>query len=578
MICLRPVFASLLACAAPALGQTRLAYVIDSETDQLYSLGNLGNATLVGSTAPLTDPAGLAWRPDTRTLWTIDLVGGEVGTLDTTTGAFTQVFTAVPATGWQGIDFDLTTRMFWLIHGDGNLYRLDPATGITTRIGATGAPLLTALETDASGTLWSIGFTNGVLYRIDKTTGAATATVTTSPVNMQGLSFGPDGRLFATNTTTDSLYLINPQTGATSLTGAHGGGVRFAKGLEITFSLASVTRSGAGCPAGRSVSFYELFPPTAFDLAQGRIQMAPSGSGYRVAAGTGAFVAPVAPLPALGDDAVSAPINLPFSFPFPGGSTSQIRICSNGFIHLSGTGISTDFSPTAAEAMNGGPRLFPLWMDLNPAAAGSGPVCYDVDASQTRVRVTWRDVPEFQGTNLNTVQAELNASGVVEFRWLAAGNVGTNHSCLVGFSPGAANRDPGNRDLTATMPFTTQSDVIPLEQDAGRPALGVSSQLTIRGIQGGSLAGIELIGGPVGGNGLDLTGAGMPGCTLYVLPVVLTLPFATSSTTASIPFTVPNDPSLIGGRMDVQAMVVRPGANAAGVVTSNVATLIFGDL
>jgi hypothetical protein len=59
---------------------------------------------------------------------------------------------------------------------------------------------------------------------------------------------------------------------------------------------------------------------------------------------------------------------------------------------------------------------------------------------------------------------------LVEYRWLNAGNLGTNHSCLVGFSPGAFNSDPGNRDLSATMPFSTQSDVFSLGQDAARPA------------------------------------------------------------------------------------------------------------
>ena len=568
----------LLACAAPAIAQTeRLAYIIDSETDSLYALNNSGAATLVGSIAPLTDPAGLAWRADTRQMWTIDLSGGEVGTIDLTTARFTHMFTAVPATGWQGIDYDPTTGMFWLIHGDNNLYRLDPATGITTRVGLTGPNLLTALETDAAGQLWSIGFSNGVLYRIDKTTGAATATVTTSPINMQGISFGPDGRLFATNTTTDSLYLINTSTGATTLTGAHGGGVRFAKGLEITYTLASVALSGVGCPTGRSVSWYELFAPNTFDLANRGIRMTPSGTGYNVTASTSPFITPGSPLPTLADDAVSAPLSLGFTFTFPGGSTNQIRVCSNGFIHLSGTGTSADFSPTPAEALSGGPRLFPLWMDLNPSIAGSGPVFFDVDAVQGRALVTWRDVPEFSGSNLNTFQVEIRSTGVVEYRWLTAGNVIATHNALVGFSPGAQNGDPGNRDLTATMPFSTQADVLALTQAAGRPALGVTITLQVGGISPGSLAGLEMLGLPLPGNGADLTPNGMPGCSLYVFPIAVALPFATTARTAQIPLAIPRDPSLIDGRVGVQGLVITPAINAAGIVTSNLATLTIGE-
>jgi hypothetical protein len=110
-----PILVSRLACGflftvATLLAQPPLAYVIDSDVDQLFVLGNQGQATPVGSFGGLlTDPAGLAWRLDTRTLWTIDFADGQVGTVDTSTGRFTHVFTAVPATGWQGIDYDAST-------------------------------------------------------------------------------------------------------------------------------------------------------------------------------------------------------------------------------------------------------------------------------------------------------------------------------------------------------------------------------------------------------------------------------------------------------------------------------------
>lgn len=521
---------------------------------------------------------GLAWRADTRTLWTIDGPSGRVGTVDLTTAAFTHVFTATPASGWEAIDFDPMTGMFWLSNTDRNLYRLDPATAATTRVGATGVPLLShlsALETDASGTLWGMGFNNGILYRVDKLTGAATPTVTVSPLNMRGLSFGPDGRLFGSSSLTRSLYLINTTTGATTLSGAHGGGVTTPTGLEITYSLASAVPSGAGCPEGRSVSWYEQFAGGTFDLANRAISLTPAGSGYRVAASTSAFVTPVSPLPPLGDDALSAVLALPFTFAYPGGSTTQIRVCSNGFVHLNGAATATGFTPSAVEMLNGGPRLFPLWMDLNPAAPGSGPVFFDVNAAQGRAVVTWRDVPQFGGTNLNTLQVEIHANGTVVYRWLSAGNVGTR-SALVGFSPGAASRDPGNRDLTTTMPFTTARDVFTLTQDAARPALRTTIGLQVRDISNGSLAGVELLGVPLPA-GIDLTANGMPSCSLYVLPVAVTLPFAITGRTAMMLLTIPGDQSLIGARVGVQAAVLTPGINAAGIVTSNLVTLTVGE-
>jgi hypothetical protein len=240
---------ALAAFLAPAAAQAR-AYAVDSNLDQLFSVDlNTGAATLIGSTANgaiLGTPAGLTWRADTQTLWTIDLAGGEVGTINTATGAFTTVFTANPTAGWQGIEWDPTTNLFYLLNQNFSMYAL-PMTGVTTLLGASGAPLSTALEVDAMGNLLAIGFSNGIVYSVNKMTGAFTPGVTTAPVNMQGLSFDPTGRLFGANTTTDSLYLIDPMTGNTTLVGAHGAGIQFVKGFEITDCSGFFSISGVGC-------------------------------------------------------------------------------------------------------------------------------------------------------------------------------------------------------------------------------------------------------------------------------------------------------------------------------------------
>jgi len=45
-----------------------------------------------------------------------------------------------------------------------------------------------------------------------------------------------------------------------------------------------------------------------------------------------------------------------------------------------------------------------------------------------------------------------------------------------------------------------------------------------------------------------------------------------------VPLPIPNDPSLVGGSVPVQAVTVSFGANPLGVLTSNQATLFFGSL
>ena len=239
--------------AVPATAQVQ-AYLVDSNLDVLYSVNlTTGAATRIASTANngLTVPADLTWRADTQELYTIDLSGGEVGTINTTTGTFTPRW-QTNLSGWQGITWDPTTSLFYLqSQTSNNIYSLNPTSGAVTLLGPGGGSLLTTLEVDAAGNVWSVEFFGaGRIAQVNKTTGALTYGPAAS-VGLQGLSIGPGGQWFGVNTNDDSLYRINPTTGATTLVGAHGGGVVFAKGFEIAgdapgFQDIPMT----GCPNG----------------------------------------------------------------------------------------------------------------------------------------------------------------------------------------------------------------------------------------------------------------------------------------------------------------------------------------
>ncbi len=233
----------------PALvAQRPNAILVDTTLDQLFSVDlNTGAATfLVAISNPtvLATAADLAWRPDTQELWTIDLSGGEIGTIDLTTGTFTQVALS-GQNGWQGMAWDPTTQKFYLANQNYSTYVFDPVTGVTSLLGPTGQGLGTALTVDSAGTLYGIGFSSGVLHTIDKVTGATVNVSTTTPTNMQGMAFAPDGTLYAVNTTTDALYRIDPASGNTTLIGTHNVGNTFAKGFCILGS--------AACPDGAGI-------------------------------------------------------------------------------------------------------------------------------------------------------------------------------------------------------------------------------------------------------------------------------------------------------------------------------------
>ena len=68
---------------------------------------------------------------------------------------------------------------------------------------------------------------------------------------------------------------------------------------------------------------------------------------------------------------------------------------------------------------------------------------------------------------------------------------------------------------------------------------------------------------------------GMPGCTLYVGLDVLTQ-FATPSSTASVPYSLPSTPALNGVLLLSQTATISPGLNSFGFITSNALQMVLG--
>jgi hypothetical protein len=103
-----------------------------------------------------------------------------------------------------------------------SLYKIDPTTGVFTRIGSTGAPqLFMDLTFDHHGNMLGVtstvnpSGTPAMLYRINPTTGTATKLLNLVGSNLvMGLAFGRGGKLYATDNFPNSgLYRIDPKTG-----------------------------------------------------------------------------------------------------------------------------------------------------------------------------------------------------------------------------------------------------------------------------------------------------------------------------------------------------------------------------
>ena len=165
------------------------------------------------------------------------IIGGDaerrLHTLDPDTGA---ILTTVVITSDTGNTFVINalgsdargTLLVTANTGGGSLSdlgRLDPATGVVTRLGPTGFGTLSGLVFDPTfRTLYTI---TGVqvppaLLALDPTTGQGTVIVQTNlPTQARSLAFTADGRL-VTGGSDGNLYQVDPVTGAATLIGPSG--------------------------------------------------------------------------------------------------------------------------------------------------------------------------------------------------------------------------------------------------------------------------------------------------------------------------------------------------------------------
>jgi hypothetical protein len=162
-------------------------------------------------------------------IWTTHNDGTRVGTIDTTTGAGTDLGATGRSQGWAAA-FDLDGTLFTTYNGfSGNaqLATIDKTTGaIASTVGGLGTSLI-ALEVDTAGQLWGLGYNDRNLYQIDKATGATTLVGNTGVSSTMDLAFDSTGVLYST--VGNRLYTLDLTTGASTLvltlTGIQGGSV-----------------------------------------------------------------------------------------------------------------------------------------------------------------------------------------------------------------------------------------------------------------------------------------------------------------------------------------------------------------
>lgn len=326
--------------------------------------------------------------------------------------------------------------------------------------------------------------------------------------------------------------------------------------FTLTYTLganvAYATPFGTGCYVG-TPAFYESWVDGAMDIdAQGSIHgldLALVGGSYLVTRNItpGLLVAPgssvgavqlntLAPLLTTGgwDDALAAPITMPFSFPHaadPVGS-NVLHVSSNGIAYFASATNTFGFYDDYAGFLANRPGIAAAWCDYEPAdlhsaQGGTGNLWYDTD-NATYAAVTWQGVQTWnEPTNLSTVQLVLGVGGSVRIRYGATGIRSTNAPVLVGYTPGNGAADPGTGSTPRRIPDFSAATAaggylagvrsIAAELRLGnRPRVGSPLVLRTSNIDPTVLLNATLIStsslpGP------DLASIGMPGCNAYVV-------------------------------------------------------------
>lgn len=337
---------------------------------------------------------------------------------------------------------------------------------------------------------------------------------------------------------------------------------------------ATATNYGTGCYLA-SKAFYELFAtPGAFDLDNTRLRLTRNGTFY-VASNAGSYVAPTAAATVLqlGDDAFTT-VNLSGSFPYLGGNTTSLEVCSNGFVSVA-TGNGAATAPTAAAWLASLQPRWGTWHDYDPSAPGSGQVKFQQVGSIAYV--TWDGVYSWGTTTANRWQLQFDlATGNVTYAWQTMAHAG--NALLVGYAAGAPNNDAGNRDISATLPATFRTsaqNLQPLALASTLPVLGSTVALSTTNYPSTSTLG-ALVESLVQHNpGIDLGSFGMPGCRQY-LNADVTIIVLLNGGPAVHNQSLPNSNALMGVQFLAQSFVFAPGANATGVIASNGVALVLG--
>ena len=370
----------------------------------------------------------------------------------------------------------------------------------------------------------------------------------------------------------------------------------YAPGL-VTGSCATKASVGRGCN-NVSGSFYQKWGTNAAmsaALTNRSLSLINTGASYVLSQGGGTFIAPsatAASLPTSNNGEFVIPLPSPLSY--PGGTTSQLVVNTDGHIsttsNLPFPGNNYNFMPTVNGVLNAlNPIWAVCWHNFNTTELGSGLIKHE--AVGNLYVVTWDNVESLPGTataqtaNPCRFQAQFDlTTGNVTYVYQTMTTIGGSQSyddTVVGWSPGGASPDAGPIDVvTLTSLALAAVETLPLKVAASAaPILGnaidfVTSNAPPLGIGINFLSVVAL---PL--PGLDLAILGAPGCFAHVdvnAGVGNLISNVPGLPGLSVSLPIPGNPALAGFALSSQSVWLEPTANPFGMLTSNGVNLSLG--
>jgi hypothetical protein len=363
-------------------------------------------------------------------------------------------------------------------------------------------------------------------------------------------------------------------------------------------SCATKVASGSGCNAV-SGSFYQHFTTVgaaATALNGRKLTLLFAGPSYTVTQGTVSYIPPTAAATALPTNTNGeTTVTLPTPFFYPGGSTTQLVVATDGHvapatnIPFTGTPSYSPYVPAFLSTLN--PIWAVCWHNFNTAEIGSGTIKTE-QVGQLFV-ITWENVENWPGVvgtgqtiNPSTFQVQFDLSSFdVHYVWQSMTTIGGSQyydQTIVGWSPGGPSPDTGAIDVTTltALPLSPV-EVMPLTLVASAaPVLGATVDL-VTSNESSSGVGINFLSlAALPAPGLSLAPFGAPGCWALVDlstaagNVISNLGTPLPSMTLQLP--IPLTPTLSGVVLASQSAWLDAAANPFGLTTSNAVTLTLG--